>query len=42
MTIQRELLAACWTRAGDVGLGSRDERSPVELSTRLAAGSDAG
>lgn len=42
MTIQRELLAACWTWAGDVGPGSADERSPIDLSTRIAAVSAAG
>lgn len=35
--IQKDLLAACWTWAGDVGPGDRDERSPIPLSERLTA-----
>lgn len=37
VTIQRELLAACWTWAGDVGPGDEDPRSPIPLARRIAA-----
>lgn len=37
MTIQRELLAACWTWAGDVGPGDVDQRSPIPLGQRVEA-----
>lgn len=42
MTIQRELLASCWTWAGDVGPGEQDERSPVPLRERIDAVAAAG
>lgn len=42
MTIQKDLLASCWTWAGDVGPGSPDERSPVPLAARIAAVASAG
>lgn len=42
MTIQRDLLAACWTWAGDVGPGSPDERSPIDLAARIDAVATAG
>lgn len=35
--VQRELLASCWTWAGDTGPGEADPRSPVPLRERLDA-----
>lgn len=37
MTIHRDLLASCWTWAGDVGPGDADLRSPVPLERRIEA-----
>lgn len=42
MTIQKDLLASCWTWAGDVGPGELEQRSPVPLKRRIAAVAAAG
>lgn len=38
----RELLATCWTWAGDAAPGAADETSPLDIGTRIAAVSAAG
>lgn len=42
MTIQRELLASCWTWAGDTGPMELEQRSPIALPQRIAAVAAAG
>jgi sugar phosphate isomerase/epimerase len=41
-TVNRNLLATCWTWAGNVGPGWEDERSPLQMGERLRAVADAG
>ena len=42
MTAAPELLATCWTTAGDVGPGDADQRSPFGLEDRIRAAAGAG
>lgn len=37
MSTHHDLLASCWTWAGDVGPGDQDQRSPVPLPERIEA-----
>ena len=38
----RDLLATCWTWAGDAAPARGDEKSPIDMSTRVKAVSEAG
>jgi len=40
--VKRDLLASCWTWAGDVGPGDDDQRRPVPLEQRLEAVATSG
>lgn len=42
MTSEMELLASCWTTAGNVGPGWPNERSPFILEERIAAAASVG